>query len=396
MAESKIEKPQSGSDFELRCKDVVKMIEDENTAFNVIPDIVKDKFLNFDKLPLNEQLELISDLSTIKGLPQEMTDTMNQFPFLQTVSEDNLQDIGSYLKKKEPKEDKDISAFVATHKRPHALFQPDRLGNLLFLLLLNVPRGKQDEAEKIVDMHPELQLECGTVTDYSGRTFKDITAYEYAYWAKDTHMCRMLEKHMSAQTKAKMHERCEAIEKNGLTYTQHGVEVKGAMHFDFMPLKQALQNYIDGYDNWFDTDNWTALKAAWLQVGIAQRDVPAHVANEYCRKDRLFDPLFQFNEDKLPRELTFYNYTTRKDEQWFPMVVSDSSGLGVDFALIRANLHEHGGLGAIGLGGRVRHVASGDLETIDLLDKVRTTDLTQSRENLRSANASLNRGFHFS
>ncbi|OYV54396.1 MAG: hypothetical protein B7X00_01380, partial [Legionella sp. 21-45-4] len=83
------------------------------------------------------------------------------------------------------------------------------------------------------------------------------------------------------------------------------------------------------------------------QVGLAQRDLPVHVVNEYCRPDRSFDPLPAFNEDKLPRVLTYYHFKSGLDVPLFPLVVSDSSGLGVDFALIRT---PRGLLGAGGCG----------------------------------------------
>src|SRR5690606_25060040 len=83
-------------------------------------------------------------------------------------------------------------------------------------------------------------------TDYSGRIFT-CTAYEYAYWAKDTHMCRMLEKYMDNTTKHDLLQRVQRIEElvgeglfkapRGLTYTQNGEEHHSA-HFDLTPLKQ--------------------------------------------------------------------------------------------------------------------------------------------------------------
>jgi len=62
--------------------------------------------------------------------------------------------------------------------------------------LQDVAQGKQKEAEVLLTTTPAntqtLLRTPGIFTDYSGRTF-NCTAYEYAYWAKDTHMCRMLE-----------------------------------------------------------------------------------------------------------------------------------------------------------------------------------------------------------
>ncbi|MDI1352069.1 MAG: hypothetical protein PSV35_04755 [bacterium] len=247
-----------------------------------------------------------------------------------------------------------------------------------------VAKGQQNEAEQLLKANPDVQLllHHGEFTDYSGRTF-NCTAYEYAYWAKDTHMCRMLERLMDEETKAHMLNRCEAIEAHGLTYTQHGQELI-SKHFDFTPLKAALQAYIQGYRDWERTENWDAMMAAWIVVGMAQRDVPAHVAQEYCRDDRVFSPLARFDDASLPRTLTYYNWSTERDESWFPLALPNSSGLGVDFALI------HGGDGARGWDGwvdgyRQRGPATmlRDLGTVSRLDEERSADCTLSLEHLR-------------
>jgi hypothetical protein len=269
-------------------------------------------------------------------------------------------------------------------------------------------------------------------------------AYEYAYWAKDKHMCRMLESHMNDETKAFMLEKVKEMEHSGLAYQQHGqsyknshydmsfvlknlspdeflqlqtiVGQKGAkiqdatkdnyqqiaftateyeglkkalkqhapnrfsekLKFDFHSLITALDTYVTNYDKWDRLQQ----AEAWMKVGIAQRDVPAHVAHEYCRTDRSFDPLPSFNEKNLPRVLTFDDYTGTADKSWFPLS-SSSSGLGFDFALIRGP----------GPGPSLRWPPpppptarrSGpviDLAAIRHLDEVRTVDLTQSCENL--------------
>ena len=251
--------------------------------------------------------------------------------------------------------------------------------------LHDVAKGKQDIAQNLLTDNPKrteaLLLSEGTFTDYSGRTFH-CTAYEYAYWAKDTHMCRMLEAHMDSDMKAQILERVEKIERDGLSYHQHGKPFQSP-HFDFTLLKDALDNYVKGYDNWEQTSNWDAMKAAWMQVGLAQRDVPAHVAQEYCRRDRSFSPLPSFNEGSLLRGLTFYNGTTDNDGSWFPLLVV-AGGLGFDFALGR------GGWGRVVGGSRVRGVAAEvDFAAVNRLDEVRTVDLTQSRENLSRPSYSL-------
>lgn len=250
-------------------------------------------------------------------------------------------------------------------------------------VLNHVARGEQAEIELLLQSSPEaapqLLLTAGAFTDYSGRTF-NCTAYEYAYWAKDTHMCRMLEAHMDENTKATMLVKVTAIDTDGLTYEQHGHVVEHSTHFDMTPLKTALQNYVNGFDAWNAGKDYDAMKAAWMQVGLAQRDLPVHVVNEYCRPDRSFHPSPVFNEDKLPRVLTYYNYKSGLDVPLFPLVVSGSSGLGVDFALIR-------GAGQRRAGRRdspavVAFAAALDLAAVSYLDEVRSADLTLSRTNL--------------
>ncbi len=251
-----------------------------------------------------------------------------------------------------------------------------------------VAKGRQEEAEALLTATPantQMLLRMPRVfTDYSGRSFH-CTAYEYAYWAKDTHMCRMLESHMDEETKALMLARIDEMESSGLGYQQQG-ETHRTKHFDCTPLKQALQQYVDGYGNWFATSRWAAMEAAWMIVGKAQRDVPAHIAQEYCRDDRSFSPTPQFNEVALPRTLTFYNFNMESRDSWFPLLSSDS-GLGFSFSLIR------GASGRAMERGQTRPGRTGgarpgkslvllDLAAITRLDEVRTLDLTLSRDHL--------------
>ena len=268
---------------------------------------------------------------------------------------------------------KEKAALAKTSKRYYGLFS-QHIHAVKCLML--VAHGDQTAADKMLTRNPSLLLERTNVTDYSGRTFKNITAYEYAYWAKDTHMCRMLEAHMDKATKANMLKRIDAMERDGLTYEQDGV-VEHSKHFDFTPLITALTRYVQGFDNWYATNNFAALRAAWMEVGIAQRDMPVHVANEYCRPDRSFNPRPEFNEGALPRSLKFYNFETGGEQSLFPLVIADSSGLGIDFAL--CGFWRGGVSWSAGRRGRGTSI---DLAAISHLDEIRTVDLTRLRESL--------------
>ena len=138
---------------------------------------------------------------------------------------------------------KEKVALARTSKRYYGLFKQHIHAAKCLML---VAHGDEDAAAQMLTRNCKLLLESTDVTDYSGRTFKKITAYEYAYWAKDTHMCRMLEAHMDEAAKAKMLKRIDVMERDGLAYEQHGVVVENSKNFDFTPLISALTRYVEG------------------------------------------------------------------------------------------------------------------------------------------------------
>lgn len=290
--------------------------------------------------------------------------------------------------------------------------------------LQHVAYGEQDEAEALLLKDPELTQELLRAdnipfTDYSGRTFK-CTAYEYAYWAKDTHMQRMLEKYIriNEETRQLILQRVQAIEKpvpsttpsglwgrlfgpatkpQGLHYTtrdKQGVVIEHQdAGFDLMPLINALNHYVAEYDkksNKTEAD-WDALEKIWIEeVGRAQRDVPAHIAHEYCHPERSFE---QVNENKdlldasnpanLKRQLKFYNYDTGKNDVWFsPNSYSVDSGLGFSYGILRGP----GGVWSCGArewcAGPAWLCMCADSVALTTIGKVRTKDREQSLLNL--------------
>jgi hypothetical protein len=295
--------------------------------------------------------------------------------------------------------------------------------------LQHVAYGEQDKAEALLKEHPELAQELLKAhhiafTDYSGRTFR-CTAYEYAYWAKDSHMQRMLEKYIrrdedtrqlilnrvrDIETQEKptgllsfLFSRPATIKKNkGLDYTttnEHGEIIHhNDTHFSLQPLKDALHHYINAYDESpkaADAD-WEALDRIWAkEVGGAQRQVPAHIAHEYCHPNRSFEDVTQnkllldaANPGNLKRQLKFYNWDTGTDDLWFtPNSHASNSGLGFSMGIlrgprffgrnVRVRLGVRGGAGAVA-------AAAGfvDLAGIKAIDEVRTIELNKSLDNL--------------
>src|SRR3990167_838092 len=310
----------------------------DNLKDKRLPEPIKQDLLRFETLTEPEKEQLQEALLAIPKLP----DVLQQFmpDRLSTLPVELLDMVGKHLTLQDKKQ------LATADKRMHSVFHQS---NLRAKFLECVAYGQQDKAERLLSQVFQGQpariqaalLDQGTFTDYSGRTFH-CSAYEYAYWAKDTHMCRMLEHHMNDETKAAMAARIDEMKRIddattgqpvGLIYQQAGQEHRSA-HFDFAHLKEAYQRYLDGYVAWYDARNWAAMDAAWWDVGKAQRNVPAHVAQEYCRPDRSFYQRPEFNEAVLPRVFTFYNWAICCNDSWFPLTASNF-GLGFDFALIR-------------------------------------------------------------
>lgn len=278
---------------------------------------------------------------------------------------------------------------------PCSFFQPEYP---LKKFLQHVAYGEQDKAEQTFTEICRGQNEkiqqalCyqGELTDHAGRTFH-CSAYEYAYWAKDTHMCRMLARHMDNNTKREMLARIEVIEAKGLSYHQNGKRYK-SKHFELTALITALKEYDEiyrkappaGYVYFDDRDSLVDrikpdLLNALKNILKEQLNVPAHVAHEYCRRDRSFYPCPLFKEPTLPRSLTVYHYRTLAEGSWFSSL-SDLSNLAYFSSLVLARANENACLRA-SLFPEPQFFLH-DLNALACLDAVRTADLNDSRNHL--------------
>ena len=196
-------------------------------------------------------------------------------------------------------------------------------------------------AKKLLSHPPHLQylLARGDITDYAGRTFLDITAFQYTVWAGDSHMWTMM---LACLKEAHDHgySECEKIKEEllqqfthvqtaGLRYQMNGEEKKTS-RFNFQPLCDALKEHLQQCGIWTLAEQ----DHHWLTVVVpARRTVPSFVAQEYCRKDRTYTPVFQegcggvgkiiyqtpsFKGVELPRGLEFFNWRTLALEYWWP------------------------------------------------------------------------------
>lgn len=194
--------------------------------------------------------------------------------------------------------------------------------------------GEQHQAEELLKKFNQdekalfqMLTKKMDMIDIAGKKFKNVTAFQYALWALDRHMWEMLLNYLPGDA-AKF--QLEELEEKGVSYTKSCFDdekeenISSERHFDFSPLIDALNDYVEN----IDTRNLQEQDAAWCKgVGGAQRNVPAHVAKEYCRKDRNFYPVPDFKEARLPHELGFFNYVTNSHSSWFSGSLGSQIGI---------------------------------------------------------------------
>jgi hypothetical protein len=225
--------------------------------------------------------------------------------------------------------------------------------------LLHVTRGEQDEAEAMLKLIPGLELTSGNVTDLSGRTFENITGFQYAIWALDWHMWSMILKYLPEIEAALQ---LQILEDVGTAY---------GTHFSFKPLILALNNYVKNYE----LSTYEQCEKYWCQqVGGEQLQLPAHAVNEYCRPDRPFHPLPSFLEVNLPR-------TMNTDKGFWFTAEYKGGKLGVKWGVYRYTTPGY----AKGRSMMVKGMSKawpGDLRAIYMLEKTRLKQVEKLKSHL--------------
>ena len=291
----------------------------------------------------------------------------------------------------------------------HTLKNNSKLGFTQENLLYAVTRGMESKnvnlerqpadvfAADILGRYPEYLLEKSDITDWGGRTFKNITAFEYALWAKDFKMIEMMlkcipETEAGNEIRAGLREQYEQVTApihagGGLTYeltydrpvqNGNGIPLKDAAggwqtssvtethtenHFDLNPLLNAYQDFNERYDD----RTWPQRDDCWIKVvGTLQRLLPINILQRYCDLDTPFYPLPTFT-GSFRRTLQFYNLPHKAEETLL------SSSLSSDFSLAQVGGAIVGGAalsGSTGRRGLLRELAA-----VRLIDKVSKNEI---------------------
>ena len=268
--------------------------------------------------------------------------------------------------------------------------------------VVNIDPQEEDlYAEDLLRRSPEFLLEKGNVTDWGGRTFKDISAFQYALWARDFKMIEMMlgcipKTPKNDEIREEFRRQFEQVtsprfEGGGLTYTHTylrlnldatGAPLKDSSgnwdcetvtvehwenHFDLNPLIHAYQDY----DTHFDNRTWPQRNACWVKgIGMFQRLLPVHLLQRYCDPDTPFYPLQPetFN-GHFKRTMMFFNYLSNAEESLF------TSSLSSDFSLVR-------GMATGGGGAETNAPAETDLAALRWIDEVSTNKIEKIKQDL--------------
>jgi hypothetical protein len=208
---------------------------------------------------------------------------------------------------------------------------PSLIGNFLKL----VAYGKQLEVEALIKTFPNFLSMKSNVTDHSGRTFKNITALQYAMWAVDVGMVEKILEYMPQEDVQKQltEFKCNKVEYEIYDKINKKIIHKRENYFDIKPLQQALKTYANDVT---PTNSITSAKddICWATVvGGEQLLLPVWIANAYCMglTKALNSPLIRTL--KLDDDLSFYPSINSKSCDYF---------LGTHFAVFNRDGLLHG------------------------------------------------------
>ena len=151
-----------------------------------------------------------------------------------------------------------------------------------------VMNGQQEQAEALLMTNSVYARMRGSITDLAGRKFENITGFQYALWALDCNMWRMIQKYLSQD------EAWRQVQEPSLAYGE------------CFSLKRLSDAYESLLKNWWKTINLERENHWNLSVGRMSREIPIHFFQEFrqLEKNLVEIPNFDSDEDyRLSRPL---------------------------------------------------------------------------------------------
>src|SRR3990167_6962730 len=234
------------------------------------------------------------------------------------------------------------SHLAQASKEAHKIFQPQLsiVKDYVQPLLHHIANGELTQADQLLQQlkqQDEYLLQQvlnyqGKVTDPSGRTFTGITVLQYALWAYDRFAWETLKPYMNSQD---MLNQLKELETTGVEYRYQGQRYQHQHHYDFQPLLDIYKEYIN-----YVTPrqvSWSEAQRLWVEkVGKKQKEVPWHVAAEYCSSQPFVDQnnyLPAFNQrPQFPEQAQGAQVYDWRSNQWRNFY---SVALGVSSAICK-------------------------------------------------------------
>lgn len=193
-----------------------------------------------------------------------------------------------------------------------------------------VAQGNQKQAEAALKASPGLALAKGHAKALCGREFPSISGIQFAQWAFDYPMLKMIKAEMQKagydqELKAQLDEQAAVTVAAG-----HGES------YDPNHLLDALKTYLDNYDTWQREESLQRMKDCWVnKVGKAQGSTLAHIAQFYSQ-EKCFEPSPNLDNETFKREIRDGWYT-RLGKKYGAAVGTGPVGVCFQIAASRVN-----------------------------------------------------------
>jgi hypothetical protein len=293
----------------------------------------------------------------------------------------------------------DVVNFAITSKINLEFFKPIANARKLTQFLHELTRGNHEAVRTMLAKDNSLFYRKGKVTDCSGRTFENISGFEYALWALDKHMWTAIldcipQDQEGNKIRQLLKGQYDNLDKKSITYILNG-ETITEQHFDFentiikelqmqINMINAVKEKVINIYSDAKKEDLNAISKQWCEdVRRAQKLFPMHVVYEYC-SDELFSSEPEFISQ--PNSSTkIFNCLTNEYENWFSVDSEQESWSfsGKPVAIYRSLAAQRGQKGACaGSDCFTQYWASNDLSFIQKLYRVRTNDFINLKSQL--------------
>jgi len=246
--------------------------------------------------------------------------------------EENKKDIDetNILSPKSDANNSDLSITISLGKKPPpftVLFAPpspqdEETKKDLGLLLKWVTEGHLAKVEELLQKNPNLAFMKESVTDLSGRTFNNISAFQYAAWALDTEMCELILKQVDNADAAVADIQLTELEKN--SWKEHG------LYYDPSPLAKKTQEYINNSSKW----SYEKCCEYWQkEVGGEQRKCPAWLIYAWCEEGKAV----AWVKKDLKNIKVVRQYEKGHLKWWFEQEYNGGRGVGSNWSCCRGD-----------------------------------------------------------